>query len=319
MLQTMNITKNSRLINVISKNTLSRGFQTKCINLEQEKEAKANKMDAKVEQWLQETSSNFSIKTENPKDFLPVQYLGKNNAPFPMNPFFKPHKPVSEENKKKIFDYYKQNPKVNTPRKLGNIFRLSVKRVEAILKLKSLQEELITKGKEKFILQTNFQIGMEKLLGVSNMHDKEELEPILPEINKPLFRAIDEEVEFGAKDAAVSLNRKPFEQVKKELADEKPFEYHGLRGDKIPEMKTQVKILSKDEKGSHKKYQFMFSDINPNLSLKNRQVLIRETDGTLREASLFEKKHRAKLNSWPSQNWLFKPTPMDTLIEKAKQ
>ncbi|KAF9486326.1 hypothetical protein BDN70DRAFT_846055 [Pholiota conissans] len=88
----------------------------------------------------------------------PLAYLG--DTPFPMNPSFKPPPPISDEQKEVMFKLYLQHPLENGPRRLAKRFNLSLKRVNAIIRLKLLEHSQVADK-----LQTGFKVGMEKLLG----------------------------------------------------------------------------------------------------------------------------------------------------------
>ncbi|KAF7307489.1 hypothetical protein MIND_00543400 [Mycena indigotica] len=97
--------------------------------------------------WLAETENEEGQRT---------------SFPFPMNPSFKPPPPISDQVRSYIYELYIDNPETNNIRVLSQRFHISLKRVEAILRLKGLEAAHV-KGKP---LQTGFQWGMEKLLGV---------------------------------------------------------------------------------------------------------------------------------------------------------
>ncbi|KAH9486394.1 37S ribosomal protein S35, mitochondrial [Psilocybe cubensis] len=81
-------------------------------------------------------------------------------TPFPMNPSFKPPPPISDVQKDIIFQQFLADPLLHSPRRLAQRYHLSLKRVDAILRLKGLERHF-TKG---IPLQTGFQIGMDRLL-----------------------------------------------------------------------------------------------------------------------------------------------------------
>jgi Eukaryotic mitochondrial regulator protein len=64
------------------------------------------------------------------------------DAPFPMNPYFKPIPPVSDATRTAVFDQYKEDPAKWTPRALAEQYGLSIVRIEAILRLKALQAKM---------------------------------------------------------------------------------------------------------------------------------------------------------------------------------
>jgi hypothetical protein len=60
--------------------------------------------------------------------------------PFPANPTFKPPPPLSDALKTMLYALYLTDPSVWNIRKLGEKFGISVARVEAVLRLKELEE-----------------------------------------------------------------------------------------------------------------------------------------------------------------------------------
>ena len=60
--------------------------------------------------------------------------------PFPLNPSFKPPTPVGEHTKQLIYDHFMSNPAENHVRALAALHGLSIARVDAILRLKGLEE-----------------------------------------------------------------------------------------------------------------------------------------------------------------------------------
>ncbi|EKM61410.1 uncharacterized protein PHACADRAFT_204581 [Phanerochaete carnosa HHB-10118-sp] len=90
-------------------------------------------------------------------------WLGGNVTPFPLNSTFKPPIPVSDETRTLIYEQFMSDPTKNNVRELAALHGLSIARVDAVLRLKGLEEHW-KKGKR---LQTGFQVGMEYILGVS--------------------------------------------------------------------------------------------------------------------------------------------------------
>ncbi|KAF9469745.1 eukaryotic mitochondrial regulator protein-domain-containing protein [Collybia nuda] len=79
-----------------------------------------------------------------------------------MNPSFKPPPPVSDSLRTVLYEEFMRDPVNNNVRALSQRYHLSLKRVDAILRLKGMEKAWI-KGKT---LQTGFRDGMEKILGV---------------------------------------------------------------------------------------------------------------------------------------------------------
>ncbi|KAF7347394.1 hypothetical protein MVEN_01495200 [Mycena venus] len=84
--------------------------------------------------------------------------------PFPMNRSFKPPVPISDATRSRIYADYMADPETNSIRALSQRYHVSLKRVEAILRLKGLEAAFV-KNKP---LQTGFLWGMEMLLGVKS-------------------------------------------------------------------------------------------------------------------------------------------------------
>jgi Eukaryotic mitochondrial regulator protein len=60
-----------------------------------------------------------------------------------MNPSFKPPPPISDKQRETIYRLFWLNPKLYNIRKLSKIFNISLKRVTAIIRLKSLEKNWI--------------------------------------------------------------------------------------------------------------------------------------------------------------------------------
>lgn len=114
--------------------------------------------DPVYERWL----ASEGRKYEDPK-LRPRNWLG-GEVPFPLNPTFKPPPPISDNMKTRMYEEYMSNPETYNIRELSERYGISLKRVDAILRLKGLEEHW---RKEENPLQTGFLAGMEKILGVS--------------------------------------------------------------------------------------------------------------------------------------------------------
>ncbi|KAF9578749.1 hypothetical protein BGW38_005302 [Lunasporangiospora selenospora] len=170
-------------------------------------------------QWLLTEGERFKSPS-----FSGVNYVGE--GPFPMNPLFKPTPPLSNMTKDEIYKLHMSDTSKWTPRQLGTKFNISIKRVEAVLRLKHLEQEMIANG---FVAQENFTKGMEQLMGVKHRRTAEMGEPltdILPQVGSPKFATVDEEDQFTPEDAAKVLKRRPLAEIKAiQLEEErmKPF------------------------------------------------------------------------------------------------
>lgn len=72
-------------------------------------------------------------------------------TPFPMNPLFKPVLPLSDAVREKIFQQYVSEPEKWTVRKLATEHNLSLARVDAILKLKAQEKQMMGEVRVKAI------------------------------------------------------------------------------------------------------------------------------------------------------------------------
>lgn len=105
--------------------------------------------DPSYETWLQGPGRQFK-DPHRPRNWLGgqvVEYLSSSIVfspdtslqPFPLNPTFKPPTPVSDELRTLIYTQYMANPAGNGVRALASRYGLSMKRVDAILRLKGLE------------------------------------------------------------------------------------------------------------------------------------------------------------------------------------
>ncbi|KAF9566899.1 hypothetical protein CPC08DRAFT_703503 [Agrocybe pediades] len=111
---------------------------------------------ATYREFLEKIGNKYKFTNSKPRNWLSP------NAPFPMNPSFKPPPPISNTQKTWMFNKFFGDPLKHSPRKLAGSLNMSLKRVDAILRLKGLERQF-QKG---IPLQTGFQTGMEQLLGV---------------------------------------------------------------------------------------------------------------------------------------------------------
>ncbi|EJD03749.1 uncharacterized protein FOMMEDRAFT_154854 [Fomitiporia mediterranea MF3/22] len=106
-----------------------------------------------VDKWLTGPGLEYKSPKHGPN------WLGK-KYPFPMNPSFKPPPPISNRTKEHMYERFMQDPERFNVRVLSAALGISLKRVDAILRLKGMEKSWL-KGKE---LQTGFQAGMEQIL-----------------------------------------------------------------------------------------------------------------------------------------------------------
>ncbi|KAI0756302.1 eukaryotic mitochondrial regulator protein-domain-containing protein [Daedaleopsis nitida] len=121
-------------------------------------------------QWLR----NEGLKFKDP--VRAKNWLG-GQVPFPLNPSFKPPAPISDAIRTAIWNEYNDNPTKADVRTLAQRYGLSIARVDAILRLKGLEEHW---RKQKKQLQTGFLKGMEFSLGVSEKKPLSAQTSVLP-------------------------------------------------------------------------------------------------------------------------------------------
>ncbi|KAJ7492125.1 eukaryotic mitochondrial regulator protein-domain-containing protein [Mycena latifolia] len=101
-------------------------------------------------------------RTAKPRNWITQGENESANSPFPMNPSFKPPTPISDVIRSCMYADFMMDPEQNSVRELSQRYHISLKRVDAILRLKGMEAAYV-KGKT---LQTGFRWGMEMLLGV---------------------------------------------------------------------------------------------------------------------------------------------------------
>lgn len=117
-----------------------------------------------VNVWLKGPGSAFKYPTNGPN------WLSKNKTfPFPMNTSFKPPAPISDKTKTHLYELYMRDPKRYNIRVLSETYGISIKRLDAILRLKGMEASWVKEGKQ---LQTGFVAGMEKILGSVDLVQK---------------------------------------------------------------------------------------------------------------------------------------------------
>ncbi|KAJ1800177.1 hypothetical protein LPJ59_001287 [Coemansia sp. RSA 2399] len=248
--------------------------------------------------WLSQQGNKY-------KDMIPgkTNYVGgRESFPFPLNPWFRVRTPLSDKVKEEIYREYLANPDKVTPRTLGDKYKLSIKRIEAILKLKAIEHHMVKH--EGFVAQKKLTAGMESMMGVADSKNKpmERLFEDTPRVSSPRFHAVPEGESFTSATAAEVLGRKPYQHIVNRLTASKPFtiDYAGLDPEFAPVIGKKLsvstirrleelgpvedEILDKDSQVTSTRWKFVFIDTTKHLDMKNRAVYIREQDGTLKKA-----------------------------------
>lgn len=69
-----------------------------------------------------------------------------------MNPSFKPPAPISDKTKSDLYALYMRDPAKNNVRALSELYGISLKRVDAILRLKGMEQSWVKVSKNNKIL-----------------------------------------------------------------------------------------------------------------------------------------------------------------------
>ncbi|KAF8433535.1 eukaryotic mitochondrial regulator protein-domain-containing protein [Boletus edulis BED1] len=106
----------------------------------------------------------------------PRNWLGR-DVPFPLNPSFKPPIPLSDGLRTRLYRAYMIDPKLNSVRALAARHNISIKRVDAILRLKGMEESwkkvpFVSPGTNSY--KSGSRKGMERLLGVAEAAKRKE-------------------------------------------------------------------------------------------------------------------------------------------------
>ncbi|KAJ2853517.1 hypothetical protein J3B02_003104, partial [Coemansia erecta] len=230
-----------------------------------------------------------------------TNFVNNGTKPFPLNPFFRPRPPVSDSVKEAMYADYLRAPETFTPRFLGEKYAISIKRVEAILKLKAIEHQMVESG--EIVAQKKLTANMESMLGVSSAKPiTESLVAQVTRVSNPRFHAVPEGQPFTAADAADVLGRKPYQDIMDRMAASKPFviDYQGLDERFAPRVEKRLskseaakleslgpaeeQVISKDEGLGSRRWKFVFTDVSKTRNMKDRSVLIRDQDGTLKKA-----------------------------------
>ncbi|KAJ7110330.1 eukaryotic mitochondrial regulator protein-domain-containing protein [Mycena crocata] len=158
--------------------SIPRGAQAKRVKKKDDEEEAAEAEegeDGKTFKSFLKVNEKFRIASK-PRNWLTPRRSEDTSStadsPFPMNPSFKPPTPISDVVRNRMYADYMLDPETNSIRALSQRYHISLKRVEAILRLKGLEQAFV-KGKP---LQTGFQWGMEMLLGVKSQSEPERLD-----------------------------------------------------------------------------------------------------------------------------------------------
>ncbi|PWN51342.1 hypothetical protein IE53DRAFT_386296 [Violaceomyces palustris] len=115
-------------------------------------------------QWMATSAEQYKY----PKPGMGPNWIG--STPFPLNPAFNPPPPLRQSVKDEIWAQHTSNPARWTVRALSEKFNIGLVRMEAVLRLKALENEFKEQQKP---LQTDFQQNMDRLLGARTQNARE--------------------------------------------------------------------------------------------------------------------------------------------------
>ncbi|KAI9492388.1 eukaryotic mitochondrial regulator protein-domain-containing protein [Zychaea mexicana] len=170
---------------------------------EEPEPVKLSRRRRRFHEWAREGGgARFARPSQGTTNYL-------STTPFPSNPLFQPRPPLTDAARQEIYDTFTENPEDWSIRKLATKYGISMRRVEAVLKLKEAEKELEMNG---VALQKKFAKGMEKLMGADQSVTPliEPLVDIFPKVKKPTFSLVEEDAAFTEQDAAKALNRQPY-------------------------------------------------------------------------------------------------------------
>jgi hypothetical protein len=136
--------------------------------------------------WLREISEKLAAQPTGPV------YLG-GDRPFPHNPAFVPHTPITDVLRNKLYQLHLEDPEQWTPRKLSAQFKVAIPRIKAVLKIKAAETKLVAEG--RLTLNEEHVKKMEEMLGARVPVRAEEVQLMANSIAdhlRPMFVAMPE-------------------------------------------------------------------------------------------------------------------------------
>lgn len=218
--------------------------------------------------WI-EGHSHYSVEPTSPGPYYPTTH----KLHFPMNAYFKPNPPLSNLTKNRVFEMYQSGTPIE---KVADLFGVSVMRVNAICRLKSLEEKFKQRNvpiQSKLAGKMDFFLGSVDLKPAEGKTPEERYELLKPHLSerlKPYFTILEENKHMSPEEAANLLKTDPFSPVA-------PVDKHAK--------KEEIKKYGKDEKNTSN-YMFIFH--------MGEKCIVREQNGALRDAKR-EEIHSTKL------------------------
>lgn len=245
-----------------------------------------------VRAWYKQMREKLS-KNEFGPMFLGGSY------PFPYNTEFKPQPPLANNVKDQIFSTWRSDASKWTPRQLSLRYKISIERVKAVIRMKSLQAKMVSEG---FLVNSKYVQAIESILGCSKATTFSEhaqaLQVDLTRNMAPKLVAVPKDETFTSMDAALVLGRRlaPIHAaIREEVDSNRPFDPNPDYTIKITDKERQSLYIKKDPYEASR-WQFVFTDTSMGSSSpKEDEFLIREKDGTLRWAHVTERAREIRL------------------------
>lgn len=218
---------------------------------------------------------------------------------------------LSDASKTRIIELFKQNPKANDHRTLAQQFRISMDRVQAIIRQKELEIKLAGQGN---VVSKEFISSIESNLGsVDTLNENIETEMQQTKLPfRPLFACVPEGRGFNFQDAKNVLMS---EGIKVKVPSDKDKNYNNSS---ISSIASNDNVGNEQQIISHSKFErsrskFIFVNLKKIKRSKERKnekitfiskdqedkndILVRDCDGTLRAATSVERE-LASIKTW---------------------
>ncbi|ORZ01692.1 hypothetical protein BCR43DRAFT_433717 [Syncephalastrum racemosum] len=151
---------------------------------------KESRRRRRFHEWANGAGKKYARAADGTTNYL------NGETPFPNNPLFRPRPPISDAQRQKLYDTYLSDPESWTIRKLATKFNISIR--------------------------------MERLMGADQSVTplNEPLVDVFPPVRKPFFKSLEEDADFGHKDAAKVLKRMPFGELREHTIRKEEADFH---------------------------------------------------------------------------------------------
>lgn len=97
---------------------------------------KESRRRRRFHEWANGAGKKYARAADGTTNYL------NGETPFPNNPLFRPRPPISDAQRQKLYDTYLSDPEAWTIRKLATKFNISIRRTEAIIRLKENERQM---------------------------------------------------------------------------------------------------------------------------------------------------------------------------------